>query len=233
MSSKQAAREQRILEAALPLFTRYGFDKTSMDDIARAAGVSKGAVYLHFTGKQALFDRLVIQESERLLEGIIDNLDRDPAGYSIFNVYRFSLVGLLESPLLGALYTRDRRVLGEYAQRLTERNPQENIFSFGETFVRHFQAAGMIDPSADPTALSYVLMALRYGLIRIDEIMPPPQDFRAIGEMVAHMLGSAFGTPGGDNDAAKQALRALFAQGLTMLRTLSGQQQSGNASQDS
>ena len=41
-------RRQRLLDAAGSLFSRWGFDKTSMDDIARETGISKGAVYLEF-----------------------------------------------------------------------------------------------------------------------------------------------------------------------------------------
>src|SRR4051794_30101091 len=47
-------RETRLLDAATRLFARFGFDKTSVDDIARAAGVSKGAVYLHWPSKFSL-----------------------------------------------------------------------------------------------------------------------------------------------------------------------------------
>lgn len=44
-----------ILEAALPVFVRHGFRKTSMADIARAAGISRAALYLSFGSKEELF----------------------------------------------------------------------------------------------------------------------------------------------------------------------------------
>jgi TetR/AcrR family transcriptional regulator, regulator of autoinduction and epiphytic fitness len=44
-----------ILAAALDLFAKYGYRRTSMDDVARAAGIAKGTVYLHFPGKRELF----------------------------------------------------------------------------------------------------------------------------------------------------------------------------------
>jgi len=44
----------RILEAALRLFQEKGIAETSMSDIERAAGVSKGALYFHFDSKEAL-----------------------------------------------------------------------------------------------------------------------------------------------------------------------------------
>ena len=45
----------RILDAALPVFVRFGFRKTSMADIARAAGISRASLYLSFNSKEDLF----------------------------------------------------------------------------------------------------------------------------------------------------------------------------------
>lgn len=55
-----AARRAAILEAAKAVFLRYGFKKTSMDDLARAAGLSRQGLYLHFNTKEALFKAAVI-----------------------------------------------------------------------------------------------------------------------------------------------------------------------------
>jgi AcrR family transcriptional regulator len=49
------ARQRRLLDAALTVFLRYGFRKTSMDEVARAAQVSRQGLYLHFATKEDLF----------------------------------------------------------------------------------------------------------------------------------------------------------------------------------
>lgn len=54
-------RRREILSAALTSFGRGGFHETTIDDIAREAGLSKGAVYWHFAGKRELFYALVDQ----------------------------------------------------------------------------------------------------------------------------------------------------------------------------
>lgn len=48
-------KSETILDAALPVFVRLGFRKTSMADIARAAGMSRAALYLCFSSKEDLF----------------------------------------------------------------------------------------------------------------------------------------------------------------------------------
>src|SRR6202171_5128939 len=50
-----SAKPTAIVLAALELFTRYGYRKTSVDDIAQAAQVAKRTVYLHFENKAAVF----------------------------------------------------------------------------------------------------------------------------------------------------------------------------------
>jgi AcrR family transcriptional regulator len=44
-----------ILNAAIPVFGRFGFKKTSVEDLAEAANLSKQGLYLHFSGKEELF----------------------------------------------------------------------------------------------------------------------------------------------------------------------------------
>ncbi|MFD5271753.1 TetR/AcrR family transcriptional regulator [Streptomyces sp. NPDC058335] len=48
-------RTEHILDAALTAFCQYGYGKTTMQDIARAAGMSRAALYLHFPSKEDLF----------------------------------------------------------------------------------------------------------------------------------------------------------------------------------
>ncbi len=63
-----ATRRAAILESATTVFLRYGFKKTSMDDLARAAGLSRQGLYLHYPTKEALFKAAVghLIEASRL-----------------------------------------------------------------------------------------------------------------------------------------------------------------------
>ena len=52
-------RQKQILEAAISEFARHGFHATRMEDIARASGMSKGAVYLYYKSKDAIIEALL------------------------------------------------------------------------------------------------------------------------------------------------------------------------------
>ena len=51
--------KERILEAALELFAQSGYLGTSMSDIAKKLGITKGALYKHYTSKQEILDSIV------------------------------------------------------------------------------------------------------------------------------------------------------------------------------
>ena len=55
-------KRRQILEGARLVFMELGFDGASMGEIARAAGVSKGTLYVYFADKNALFEAIVEQE---------------------------------------------------------------------------------------------------------------------------------------------------------------------------
>ena len=56
------AKRRQIIEGAREIFMSAGFDAASMNDIARAAGVSKGTLYAYFDSKEALFEALIREE---------------------------------------------------------------------------------------------------------------------------------------------------------------------------
>ncbi len=66
---RRAAKHEAILAAAQALFFRYGFRRTSVDEVAMQAGIAKGTVYLYFPNKQALFRAVAERVAERMLAG--------------------------------------------------------------------------------------------------------------------------------------------------------------------
>jgi AcrR family transcriptional regulator len=60
-------RRDAILQAAAGVFLRFGYRKSSMDDLARAAGLSRQGLYLHFAAKETIFrDSVVLLTAQRL-----------------------------------------------------------------------------------------------------------------------------------------------------------------------
>jgi len=70
-------RHKRILDAALKVFSRKGYRDTAVDDIAEESDTSKGGVYFHFPGKQAIFLALMDRAAAMLLRRIEEAIARE------------------------------------------------------------------------------------------------------------------------------------------------------------
>jgi AcrR family transcriptional regulator len=75
--AQPSERRDGIVRAAIGVFLRFGPRKTSMDDVARAANISRQGLYLHFKTKDALFRAVVAQMLDHLRSTTWQALGRD------------------------------------------------------------------------------------------------------------------------------------------------------------
>ncbi|ATG46253.1 TetR family transcriptional regulator [Celeribacter ethanolicus] len=73
---RKEARPDELLDAALDLFTEQGFDRTTVEQIARRAGVSKGALYLYFPSKDAVIEALVDRAVGPVVGEVVIQIER-------------------------------------------------------------------------------------------------------------------------------------------------------------
>ncbi|MEZ4728871.1 MAG: TetR/AcrR family transcriptional regulator [Caldilineaceae bacterium] len=218
--SDNPEREQRILDAAAELIIHYGYDKTSVSDIANAAGISKGAIYLHYSSKDELFAALLQREFRRYAEQWLACIEADPQGGTIGGIYKAVLYAINNSPLMSAIVKQDPRVFGNYL-----RKPQ-NLFtamtspSLRAEFIQAMQAAGAIRHGVNPQVMAHIMDMISYGLVGLPdfkqpEAIPPFDDVMdAIAEMMDRMLTPTSGDP---SAAGKAVIRELAATALTQV----------------
>ena len=70
--AEDSAKRRQILDGARAVFLSQGFYAASMGEIARAAGVSKGTLYVYFDSKEELFQAIVHQQCQVHAEGLFD-----------------------------------------------------------------------------------------------------------------------------------------------------------------
>jgi AcrR family transcriptional regulator len=90
-------RRPLVLDVALPLFARDGYDAVSMQAIADAAGVSKPVLYSCYTSKEELFDALMAREERKLWHMVEDSVPAPGAPGDKEDLLRFGLAALLRS----------------------------------------------------------------------------------------------------------------------------------------
>lgn len=108
---RKADRPAEIVEAALAVFAEKGFAAAKLDEIARRAGVSKGALYLYFPTKEALFRAVVEQAIAPNVRGLRDMLEQHPGPFrELLSTVVEQLAGLVAVPPVGGVA---KMVIGE------------------------------------------------------------------------------------------------------------------------
>ena len=206
-------RERRIMEAAAKLIAYYGYDKTTVSDIAEEAGISKGAVYLHYKGKEELFDALIIYEGMKMLDVLVQRVEADPEAGSIFDLYQHAMVATYSSPLILALIRRDSRVLGDMARRM-----KDMPIAVDGNFIRHemvaqLQAANVIRRDLAPNIVAYVLALVKSGFLIVNDFLSPEEipPLDEVGKTLGQLLERGLAPEGGgDKKAGKAALEHML-----------------------
>src|SRR6266700_3237768 len=93
-----SAKRRQIMDGARAVFLAQGFDAASMGEIARAAGVSKGTLYVYFENKEELFESIVHEQCQVQAEGLFDLDPADPDVEAVLTRLGVGLVNFLCQP---------------------------------------------------------------------------------------------------------------------------------------
>lgn len=164
-----AARRAQILAAARRCFARNGFHATSMHDVIAESGLSVGAVYRYFKGKQELRTAVAEENVGALLSELADITDQDPVpplAEAMAQVVDLVETRLAEPDSIAriAIQTWGEAVrdpeLGQFVSGVFR-----TVRASFVTLARRAQRSGELPPDADPEAVGAVLMAVVPGFI--------------------------------------------------------------------
>lgn len=96
-ASPKGRKYEDVLGGAREIFLRDGFEGASVDDIARAAGVSKATLYSYFSDKRELFREVTRVECERMAEATLARIDFNAPPREVFTTAAHSLTRFLLS----------------------------------------------------------------------------------------------------------------------------------------
>lgn len=193
------ARPDEILDAALWVFSEKGFAAARMDDVAARAGLSKGAIYLYFASKDAVFEAIV----RRFAEGfaataaarVLSDVQTDPE-QAVRHLLR-RLLSVLSDPRASAV---PRLVIAEAPRfpaiaALYRREVIRRVEHAFDGLLTAGVARGVFRPVDGPAALRAligpVLAHMLLTLVFVDEKTPPLDPVAtadALADMVLHGL---------------------------------------------
>jgi AcrR family transcriptional regulator len=156
---------QRLLDAAQKLVAKKGLDATSVEDIAAAAGYSRGALYSNFGGKLDLFLELLRREHQKAIASCItllsDDLSLDQIQAGMREMYarlyrdNESFMNWTEARMLGA---RDAKFRAKWEAFMMEKRDQI------ATFIDYFYQRTGVAPPLPPATIALGFMSLVEGV---------------------------------------------------------------------
>jgi AcrR family transcriptional regulator len=183
---RREQRAQRILDVAAALILRWGYNKTTIDDIARQAGVAKGTIYLHWKTREGLFAALMLRERLALAEDFRQRLLGDPSGATLRGMLKHSALALMQRPLLKAALLRDMEVIGKLAH--SERSADmlaERLMGF-TTYLEFLRQRDLVRTDLDLRVQVYILGAIFMGFFLLAPLMP--DDWTLADEELADVM---------------------------------------------
>ena len=184
-------RVERVLDSAADLLARWGYQRVTIDEVARHAGIGKGTVYLHFRTKDALFLTVLLRVQRRVVAAMADRIAADPAEVLPARMLRAQYLDVVADPVTRPLYLADPEVLGrlavEEADTLGELGRRRDEVT--RTHLDLLREAGCLRDDLDTPALHHALAAVSAGFFFVDGLpgadrLPEPSARAALLERV-------------------------------------------------
>ena len=183
----------RLIEAAAELFAERGYERTSIQDIARAAGLTTGAIYSNFRSKRDVLLAAIAEPAEAM-GAVVGQARRE--GLSALQVIRIGA-----HRLVSGRGRRDRPILVN-AMVLASRDPivgQKLRKGLAKTFrefarlVQAGQAEGSIDADVDADAYVHYAYAVTFGAYLLETAGVPPPDQESWDRLMNLLLSALSG----------------------------------------
>jgi AcrR family transcriptional regulator len=184
--SRRRERAQRILDTTATLILRWGYHKTTIDDIAREAGVGKGTLYLHWKTREELFTALINREKLAMAADLTQRISADPAGATLRGILKHSALALMKRPLLKAVLLRDMDVLGKLAH--SEQSSiahTERLMGF-KIYLELLREYGLVRTDLSLRVQVYMFSAIFMGFFLVAPLMP--DEFTLSDEELADLM---------------------------------------------
>ncbi len=184
--SRREERAQRILDAASALILRWGYQKTTLDDISREAGVAKATIYLHWKTREELFAALVRREKIEMTVEIKQHIAADPQGATMRGMYKYSALVMLKHPLIKALFLGDIEVIGKLARRDHRDAAYSEQLAGFNAYLELLREQGLVRTDLSLRVQGYMMSAIFAGFFLVAPFMP--DEYRLSDEEIADMI---------------------------------------------
>jgi len=201
---KRTPSKKQLMSAAIDCFARLGYQGTTIDRIARAAGVTKGAIYYHFRDKEQLLFEAVRDRVQGFEGHVLEEVV--PAGEAIANLRR-----VIDACFFHATVSNHRRFIITLMVEALDTNPRLSVEfrsilrrmrAFLAGIVRRGQQQGILRHDVEPEAAAAIIAAGIIGA-EVQHYQDPEQiDLRAVLDTLVVQLEAWLVSPSDEPRAA-------------------------------
>lgn len=177
-----------VLDAAYALFCRQGIARTTMEDVARAAGLSRITVYRRVASKEALVEQVVLREFRRYLGRFLDDVSRaDTVTDRLVTGFVSSLRAIRGNPLVAGLMATEPQtlvpaIMGEDGRTLAV------VGRFLAGQLRREQAAGHVAAEVDVDLAAEVMVRISASFLLTPSTLVDLDDEERVADVARRCL---------------------------------------------
>lgn len=178
----------RILDAACDLFARVGIQRSSMNDVAAQAGVSRITVYRRFANRDALVQHVIRREFRRYIDQfLVDVADAPTAGERLVAGFVSALRTTRRNPLMGGLMASEpdslaSSMVGDGGDTLA------TVRGFVAGQLRREQRAGHVDAAVDVDLVAEIMVRLSTSFLVTPSALVDLDDDEQVAEVARKVL---------------------------------------------
>ena len=190
-------RQQEIIDAAVALFTERGYQDTSVQDIAAAAGVATGSVYIHFASKDALLhainERFYAGLTAAISEVVDELLERPARGEEVTYVETVDLV-IDATASYSLAHAQLCAITAKYVPQSEFARAEMPFIDFLQRVIEQAVEIGLVD-APDPEMFALLSTAAISGTILTAIAYNRPSDFERLTRAQKQFMYRAFAPP--------------------------------------
>lgn len=135
---KEEQIRNEVIDVARNLFDRFGYNKTTMEDIARATGRGKSTLYYYFSSKDEIFEAVSLNQTNEVFTKVREAIDKVPSAEEKLKVY--------------------------ISTTFTEFKKKTDLFSIGGEIFSNYKRIERLRKKIDSTELNIVYNILNLGI---------------------------------------------------------------------
>ncbi|MFW2491482.1 TetR/AcrR family transcriptional regulator [Clostridium chromiireducens] len=178
--NKKQLKEKELFLSAYDLFLKNGIEKTSIDDIAKNAGVAKGTFYLYFNDKYDILNKLILQKSNEIIREALAKTNN--SGIKDFRERTLFFIDYIINYLknnISLLKIINKNISwGLYRKAIMKPESYDDVNKVLDIFIKNLTSEGMSKEEAEMTL--FMIIELVGSVCFTTIILKEPTDIESI-----------------------------------------------------